>query len=105
MNGTNHVNGTSNGTPNGSHTRSKLLWEHASPQATSMFKYLETVNRKHGLSISMYPELHKWSIDHIDDFWRSVWDFVGIRHEGEALSVRTYHRCAIFQGVNVQVGC
>ena len=85
MNGTINTNGSSS--PNGSVSRSKLLWEHASPHATPMFKYLETVNKTHGLKLSTYEDLHKWSISHVDDFWRSVWDFVGIRHEGDVSSV------------------
>lgn len=30
------------------------------------------------ISYSSYHELHKWSIDHIPEFWNMVWDFCGV---------------------------
>ncbi|KAH7083851.1 hypothetical protein FB567DRAFT_93345 [Paraphoma chrysanthemicola] len=79
-NGSNGANGT-NGT---SHTSAKLLWEHANPQTTPMYRYLQTVNREHNLQLSTYSELHDWSIRNIDAFWQSVWKFVGVKAEGDA---------------------
>ncbi|EUC43616.1 hypothetical protein COCMIDRAFT_100376 [Bipolaris oryzae ATCC 44560] len=77
MSDTNGVNGAS-GTP----SASKLLWKHPSPQSTPMYRFLESVNKTHTLQLSDYPQLHQWSIDHVDAFWKSTWDFVGIRHNG-----------------------
>ncbi|XP_014556200.1 hypothetical protein COCVIDRAFT_16316 [Bipolaris victoriae FI3] len=77
MSGTNGVNGAS-----GTSSPSKLLWKHPSPQSTPMYRFLESVNKTHNLHLSDYPQLHQWSIDHVDAFWKSTWDFVGIEHEG-----------------------
>lgn len=82
MSGTNGVNGAS-----GTSSPSKLLWKHPSPQSTPMYRFLESVNKTHNLHLSDYPQLHQWSIDHVDAFWKSTWDFVGIEHEGTPSSV------------------
>ncbi|KAL5115575.1 hypothetical protein ACEQ8H_006551 [Pleosporales sp. CAS-2024a] len=75
-------NGTSR--PNGTHTESKLLWKHADPDSTPMYKYMQAVNKAYNLDLSTYQELHKWSIDNVDAFWQSVWRFVGVRADGDA---------------------
>lgn len=80
-NGLNSANGTSGG--------SRLLWKHASPESTAMYQFLRSVNESHGLQLSTYAELHRWSIDHIEPFWRRVWEFVGVRAQGTAALVRT----------------
>jgi acetoacetyl-CoA synthetase len=30
------------------------------------------------VNLSTYSELHKWSVTHLDGFWREVWDFCGV---------------------------
>lgn len=79
MNDTNGTNGTS--------TAAKLLWKHASPASTPMSQFLHEVNKTYGQQLSDYRELHKWSIANTNDFWQSTWDFVGIRHQGQASRV------------------
>ena len=32
----------------------------------------------HGLAIADYAQLHRWSVDHLEDFWTAVWDFGGV---------------------------
>ncbi|KAF1921553.1 acetoacetyl-CoA synthetase-like protein [Ampelomyces quisqualis] len=70
---------------NGALLGSKLLWKHPSPRSTPMHKYLRAVNHTYNLHLSTYQELHRWSIENIDMFWQSVWNFVGVRAEGSAL--------------------
>ena len=55
-----------------------------------MYQYLQRVNEAYDLRLSTYPELYQWSIDNIDLFWQSVWDFVGVRAQGRAARVRYY---------------
>ncbi len=31
-----------------------------------------------GLSFDSYGELWQWSVDDIDAFWRSLWDYFGV---------------------------
>lgn len=79
----NGFNGSSNGHKNGTHIppedSSSLLWRHPDPESTKMWEFLLLVNKRHGLNLHTYSQLHQWSIDHIASFWGDVWDFVGIR--------------------------
>ncbi|KAL2164280.1 hypothetical protein VTH06DRAFT_3496 [Thermothelomyces fergusii] len=65
------------------------LWRHERPAETPMWRFLEHVNSKYGLSLRDYPDLYKWSVDNVADFWADVWDFVGIRaskpYEGQVV--------------------
>jgi acetoacetyl-CoA synthetase len=77
----------STNTTSGASTSAKLLWRHAKPKSTPMYKYLQQVNQIYCLELSTYPELHQWSIEHIDEFWQSVWSFAGIKAEGSPCPV------------------
>lgn len=46
-----------------------------------------TMSRRQSANLD-YPTLHDWSIQHIDDFWSSIWDFCGVRGDkGERIFV------------------
>ena len=34
-----------------------------------------------GLRLNTYPAFYRWSVDHPEQFWRSVWKFCGVRGE------------------------
>ena len=42
-------------------------------------RFISFVNKKHGLKVSTYGDLHKWSVEKIPDFWAAVWDFVEMK--------------------------
>jgi len=44
----------------------------------NLTKFLALVNQKYRLKIKSYPELHKWSVDKVSDFWSAVWDYTEI---------------------------
>jgi acetoacetyl-CoA synthetase len=44
----------------------------------NLTKFLALVNQKYELKIKSYPELHRWSVDNVSDFWSTVWDYTGI---------------------------
>lgn len=60
------------------------LWTHPDPSSTPMWQFIQRVNERHNLAITGYPELYKWSVEHVADFWRETWDFVGIVASKEA---------------------
>jgi acetoacetyl-CoA synthetase len=47
-------------------------------QEANLTKFIALVNKKHGLEIRSYAELHRWSVDKVSDFWSAAWDFTGI---------------------------
>ncbi|GAC95620.1 hypothetical protein PHSY_003196 [Pseudozyma hubeiensis SY62] len=48
-------------------------------QQTSLDKFRRLVNARFNLNLSNYHELHDFSINRLEDFWITVWDFAGIR--------------------------
>lgn len=44
-----------------------------------MWRFLEHVNSKYNLDLKDYPQLYKWSVDNVADFWGDVWHFAGIK--------------------------
>ncbi len=42
-------------------------------------RFIAQVNQRHHLAIESYADLHQWSVEHIEDFWAAVWEFVEIK--------------------------
>ena len=56
--------------------------------ASSQLRAFEDfVAQRGGLRFADYSELHRWSITSPDAFWRAVWDFAPVLHEGRIESV------------------
>jgi len=47
---------------------------------SNMTKYMNFVNDKYYFKFIDYEELYDWSINEIEDFWESIWEFAGIIH-------------------------
>lgn len=56
------------------------LWvpSEARRRAANLTRFIDFVNRKHGLRVRSYRELWEWSVAQIPEFWTAVWDFAGI---------------------------
>ncbi|MBI2855148.1 MAG: acetoacetate--CoA ligase, partial [Chloroflexi bacterium] len=50
-----------------------------SKSAANITRFIAFVNDRHGLTINSYADLHRWSVERIEDFWAAVWDFVQIK--------------------------
>jgi len=64
------------------------LWTPAPERAAAsqVRAFMEEANRRHGLRLRTYRELHAWTVAHADLFWSLVWDFGGvIGDKGERL--------------------
>ncbi len=61
---------------------SDILWEPKPEQkkASQMAQFRDQINQQFNLNLKSYSDLYIWSIDHIPDFWKSVWDFSSILH-------------------------
>ena len=42
-------------------------------------RFINLVNKTHGLQINSYNKLYKWSIENIQDFWATMWKFGKIK--------------------------
>jgi acetoacetyl-CoA synthetase len=47
--------------------------------ATEIGRYLSWLAAERGLDFPGYEELHRWSVEDLDGFWASIWDFFGVR--------------------------
>ena len=62
-----------------------LMW---SPSKTRILQshmksFFEHINTKYGHSFSHYTELHRWSIQNRDLFWKELFSFFPIRYQGD----------------------
>jgi acetoacetyl-CoA synthetase len=60
----------------------KLLWKPspANVERSNMYRFMNVINEKFDQRCSDYPSLYQWSIEHIPEFWETMWDFAGIRY-------------------------
>ncbi len=45
----------------------------------NLTRFVALVNQKYNLAINAYPELYRWSVEHLADFWATLWEFAEIR--------------------------
>jgi acetoacetyl-CoA synthetase len=62
--------------------QSKILWQPQNILArqSQMFDFMQRINKKFGYNFQEYDELHKWTIDHIPEFWGEFWKYADIIH-------------------------
>jgi acetoacetyl-CoA synthetase len=59
----------------------KLLWEPSKDriEKSNMYAFMQMVNEKFGKSYSDYDSLYEWSVENLEGFWETAWDFLGIK--------------------------
>lgn len=64
-------------------TRGEILWEPSADALadSELGRYLDWLRTERGLALTTYDELWRWSVDDLEAFWQSVWDFFDIRAE------------------------
>ena len=53
------------------------LWK-PSPEAvaaSNLTAFMRFVHSRYCVSVDDYEDLHRWSIEHLEDFWTAIWDF------------------------------
>lgn len=53
--------------------------------------YERWLTERSGLRFTGYDDLWRWSVDHLEDFWESIWDHFDIRAEGSRTPVLASH--------------
>ena len=66
-----------------------VLWSPSSSAKidSKMALFIRYINKKYDMSINNYSDLHRWSIDNIELFWRSISDFFKIKYSSKAKSI------------------
>jgi acetoacetyl-CoA synthetase len=57
------------------------LWKPtaADLERAEMTRYMRWAGERRGEPFAGYEELWRWSVEEIEDFWRSIWEFGGVR--------------------------
>ncbi|HEX2129888.1 MAG TPA: AMP-binding protein, partial [Solirubrobacterales bacterium] len=66
--------------------RGELLWQPSAEavERSNMTRYMRWLEHERGLRFDGdYHALWQWSVDSLDDFWRSIWDYFEVRHDGD----------------------
>jgi acetoacetyl-CoA synthetase len=61
-----------------------ILWQ-PSPERVArswLARYQAWLEPRLGRAFGSYHELWRWSVDDVDAFWRSIWDFFGVQADG-----------------------
>jgi acetoacetyl-CoA synthetase len=68
----------------------QLLWTPRPEFAASsnVAKFQRWLRDHRGVATDDYGSLWQWSVDNVDEFWRAVWDYFEVRHDGTFDSVR-----------------
>jgi acetoacetyl-CoA synthetase len=67
-------------------------------------EYMRWLEAERGLSFETYDELWRWSVDDLEAFWASIWDFFGVEADGgyeRALGSRTMPGAEWFAGTSL----
>ncbi len=49
-------------------------------QQANITRFMDLLNRTHGLNIETYAQLYQWSVTEIADFWALMWEFGGLKY-------------------------
>ncbi|HEX2162176.1 MAG TPA: acetoacetate--CoA ligase [Thermoleophilaceae bacterium] len=59
----------------------QVLWQPSEElkQGSALAAYIEWLKVDRGVAIETYDELWRWSVDDLDGFWASIWDYFDVR--------------------------
>ena len=61
--------------------RQQPLWQPTAEMLrdTEMARFMRWAGERRGRAFADYDELWRWSVDELEDFWASIWEFCGVR--------------------------
>jgi acetoacetyl-CoA synthetase len=71
-----------------------LLWQPSDERkaASRMRQYMEWLAKTRGLMFSDYAALWQWSVDAVEAFWESIWEYFDVRSTKSYRAVLSSHR-------------
>ncbi|MFL5869921.1 MAG: acetoacetate--CoA ligase [Solirubrobacterales bacterium] len=85
-------------------TRGELLWTPSAEAVdrSNLTRYMRWLSAERGLDFDGdYHALWRWSIDELEDFWQTIWDYFDVQHSGTpsaVLAERTMPGARWFEG-------
>ena len=70
-------------------TTPNRLWEHKNPESTNTHLFKKYVENQLHQTFKDYEDLRKWSVANLNQFWKYVWHFTGIKASRHFLKVRS----------------
>jgi acetoacetyl-CoA synthetase len=63
----------------------ELLWEPSAElvERSRLSEFMCWLERERGLSFDGYGALWQWSVDDLDGFWSAIWEFFGVKADGD----------------------
>jgi len=73
---------------------SKLLWKPSNKTKTSsnLAHYINWLNNKGTTSATNYKEVWQWSVDNVEDFWLSIWNYFDILSDSQPKEIISTHK-------------
>ncbi len=70
-----------------------IVWTPSPERVASatITRYREWLNETRGLTLEDYADLWQWSVDELEDFWASIWDFFAVEASEPYERVLTSH--------------
>jgi acetoacetyl-CoA synthetase len=58
----------------------EALWRPSAERIAraNLTRFAARAAAKHGIALPEYLDLHRWSVDHREAFWRELWDYAGV---------------------------
>ncbi len=83
-----------------------LMWtpSPAFRDASRMADYMRWLGKTRSLALDDYAALQRWSVEHLEDFWASLWEYFEVQSSTPYLQVLDTHRmpgCKWFEGARV----
>ena len=83
-----------------------ILWEPSAElvENARMTEYRRWLAAERGVELDGYEALWRWSVEDLEAFWRSIWDYFGVRSSqppGDVLADRTMPGAKWFPGTQV----
>ncbi|TRY43563.1 acetoacetate--CoA ligase [Geobacillus sp. LEMMJ02] len=62
-------------------TEGTILWQPTEEQIrqSNIRRYMDWLKEKKELSFNSYRELWTWSVEHLEEFWETVWEYCGVQ--------------------------
>jgi len=67
----------------------KPIWKPnpARIENTNLFRFINHINWKYGTTFSGYSDLYDWSVNEIESFWETLWEYSKIIHSSQPKSI------------------
>jgi acetoacetyl-CoA synthetase len=82
------------------------LWEPSRERVerATMTRFMRWLEQERDLEFDSYEELWRWSVDELEDFWQSIWEFFDVRCSGspeQVLAERVMPGARWFEGAEL----